>query len=52
MMSFYINLSIIVFLKKTEDRVKSFLIDFKNSEKYYQDSQVKYRSEDGKHGWI
>lgn len=34
--------------KEDRDRVKSFLIDFKNSEKYYQDSQVKYRSEDGK----
>ena len=34
--------------KKDRDRVKSFLIDFKNSEKYYQDSKVKYRSEDGK----
>lgn len=34
--------------KEDRDRVKSFLIDFKNSEKYYQDSKVKYRSEDGK----
>ena len=34
--------------KKDRDRVKSFLIDFKNSEKYYQDSKVNYRSEDGK----
>ena len=34
--------------KKVRDRVKSFLIDFKNSEKYYQDSKVNYRSEDGK----
>ena len=34
--------------KEDRDRVKSFLINFKNSEKYYQDSKVKYRSEDGK----
>ena len=34
--------------KEDRDRVKSFLIDFKNNEKYYQDSKVKYRSEDGK----
>ena len=37
--------------KEDKDRVKSFLIDFKNIEKYYQETKLKYLTEDEK-TWI